>query len=68
VTYTYTRSEGRHLIESSGFHTTDIFVSHIFPYRISEYVNMNTSKRGRGAGLRTRCFAGWSVISAGIYA
>ena len=38
VTYTYTRSEGRHLIESSGFHTTDIFVNHIFPYRISEYL------------------------------
>jgi len=38
VTYTYTRSEGRTLIESSGFHTTDIFVDHIFPYRIAEYV------------------------------
>jgi ubiquinone/menaquinone biosynthesis C-methylase UbiE len=37
VTYTYTRSEGRTLIESSGFHTTDIFVDHIFPYRIPEY-------------------------------
>ena len=38
VTYTYTRSEGRQLIETSGFHTTDIFVDHIFPYRIPEYV------------------------------
>jgi len=38
VTYTYTRNEGRALIESSGFHTTDIFVDHIFPYRIPEYV------------------------------
>jgi len=38
VTYTYTREEGRKLIETSGFRTTDIFVEHIFPYRIPEYV------------------------------
>jgi 2-polyprenyl-3-methyl-5-hydroxy-6-metoxy-1,4-benzoquinol methylase len=38
VTYTYTRAEGRQLIESSGFRTTDLFVDHIFPYRIPEYV------------------------------
>lgn len=38
VTYTYTREEGRQLIESSGFHLTEIFVDHIFPYRIPEYV------------------------------
>jgi 2-polyprenyl-3-methyl-5-hydroxy-6-metoxy-1,4-benzoquinol methylase len=38
VTYTYTRSEGCRLIESSGFHATGIFVDHIFPYRIPEYV------------------------------
>ena len=38
VTYTYTREEGRGLIESSGFHQTNAFVDHIFPYRIPEYV------------------------------
>jgi 2-polyprenyl-3-methyl-5-hydroxy-6-metoxy-1,4-benzoquinol methylase len=38
VTYTYSREEGRGLIESSGFHMTDVFVDHIFPYRIQEYV------------------------------
>ena len=38
VTYTYTREAGRRLIESSGFRVTDIFVDHIFPYRIPEYV------------------------------
>ena len=38
VTYTYTREEGRRLIESSGFHLTEMFVDHIFPYRIAEYV------------------------------
>lgn len=38
VTYTYTRAEGRALIEHSGFRMTDAFVDHIFPYRIPEYV------------------------------
>jgi hypothetical protein len=38
VTYTYTRDEGRKLIESSGFRLRDSFVDHIFPYRIPEYV------------------------------
>ncbi len=38
VTYSYSRAEGRALIEHSGFHMTDTFVDHIFPYRIPEYV------------------------------
>jgi 2-polyprenyl-3-methyl-5-hydroxy-6-metoxy-1,4-benzoquinol methylase len=38
VTYTYTREEGRKLIESSGFRLRDSFVDHIFPYSIPEYV------------------------------
>jgi SAM-dependent methyltransferase len=38
VTYSYTRGEGRALIEHSGFRMTDAFVDHIFPYRIAEYV------------------------------
>ena len=38
VTYTYTREEGRNLIESSGFRMTDAFVDLIFPYRVLEYV------------------------------
>jgi ubiquinone/menaquinone biosynthesis C-methylase UbiE len=38
VTYTYTRDEGRRLVESSGFRSTNIFVDHIFPYCIPEYV------------------------------
>jgi len=38
VTYTYTLSEGRALIEHAGFRMTSAFVDHIFPYRIPEYV------------------------------
>jgi len=38
VTYTYTRSEGRELLERFGFHVTRTEVDHIFPYRIPDYV------------------------------
>jgi len=38
VTYTYTRHEGRQLLEHHGFRVTDVRVEHIFPYRIPDYV------------------------------
>ena len=38
VTYTYSRREARRLVESGGFRVTDLFVDHIFPYRIADYV------------------------------
>jgi 2-polyprenyl-3-methyl-5-hydroxy-6-metoxy-1,4-benzoquinol methylase len=38
VTYTYTRHEGRQLLESHGFLVRKVEVEHIFPYRISDYV------------------------------
>jgi len=38
VTYTYSRREARRLVESRGFRVTDLFVDHIFPYRIADYV------------------------------
>ena len=38
VTYTYTRAEGRALLERHGFRVTDVAVEHIFPYRIPDYV------------------------------
>jgi 2-polyprenyl-3-methyl-5-hydroxy-6-metoxy-1,4-benzoquinol methylase len=37
VTHTYTRRQGRLLLESSGFRVTDSWVDHIFPYRIRDY-------------------------------
>jgi SAM-dependent methyltransferase len=37
VTYTYTRREGRELLERHGFRVTDVRVEHIFPYRIADY-------------------------------
>lgn len=38
VTYTYTRREGRALLESHGFHLRKMEVEHIFPYRVPDYV------------------------------
>jgi 2-polyprenyl-3-methyl-5-hydroxy-6-metoxy-1,4-benzoquinol methylase len=35
VTYTYTRAGGKKLL--AGFHVTDVWVDHIFPYQIPEY-------------------------------
>ncbi len=39
VTYTYTKREGRRLLERHGFRVTDIQIEHIFPYRIPDYIN-----------------------------
>ena len=38
VTFSYTRSEARELVESSGFRVQDLHVDHVFPYRIRDYV------------------------------
>jgi 2-polyprenyl-3-methyl-5-hydroxy-6-metoxy-1,4-benzoquinol methylase len=38
ITYTYTREEGRKLVERHGFRARKIAVDHIFPYRIKDYV------------------------------
>lgn len=38
VTYTYSRPQSRRLVESRGFRATSLFVDHIFPYRIADYV------------------------------
>ena len=38
VTYAYRRRGARRLMESNGFRVVDVRVDHIFPYRISDYV------------------------------
>jgi SAM-dependent methyltransferase len=37
VTYSYSRAEGRKLLEDYGFRVDHLFVDHIFPYSIPEY-------------------------------
>ena len=38
VTYTYTRRSIRALLREHGFEAEDMFVDHIFPYRVADYV------------------------------
>jgi len=44
VTYTYTKRELTTILEARGFHVTEIFVDHIFPYRISDYLEYRYRK------------------------
>jgi 2-polyprenyl-3-methyl-5-hydroxy-6-metoxy-1,4-benzoquinol methylase len=38
VTYCYTRSQARALLATHGFAVQDLWVDHIFPYRVADYV------------------------------
>ncbi len=38
ITYTYSKREARALLQENGFHVVDMFVEHIFPYRVADYV------------------------------
>jgi SAM-dependent methyltransferase len=44
VTYTYTKRELTRMLEARGFRVTDVFVDHIFPYRIPDYVEYRYRK------------------------
>ena len=44
VTYTYTKRELKDMLEAHGFRVVDIFVDHIFPYRISDYIEYRYCK------------------------
>jgi ubiquinone/menaquinone biosynthesis C-methylase UbiE len=37
ITYVYSRRQGRELVERHGFRVTELWVDHIFPYRIRDY-------------------------------
>jgi 2-polyprenyl-3-methyl-5-hydroxy-6-metoxy-1,4-benzoquinol methylase len=38
VTFAYTRSQARELVEGSGFQVQDLRIDHVFPYRVRDYV------------------------------
>jgi ubiquinone/menaquinone biosynthesis C-methylase UbiE len=44
VTYTYTKSELSQILEKRGYRVTEVFVDHIFPYSIPEYVQYQYKK------------------------
>jgi 2-polyprenyl-3-methyl-5-hydroxy-6-metoxy-1,4-benzoquinol methylase len=39
VTFSYTRRGARELVERSGFRVQELWVDHVFPYRVRDYVN-----------------------------
>ena len=68
VTYTYTRSEGRRLLERHGFRVTDVRAEHIFPYRIADYVKYRYVKEWYFRGMPRPLFRllerrfGWHLL------
>lgn len=51
VAYTYTKQEALTLVERAGFHVTSLEVDHIFPYKISEYVEGRRVRRWMFRGM-----------------
>jgi 2-polyprenyl-3-methyl-5-hydroxy-6-metoxy-1,4-benzoquinol methylase len=51
VTYTYTKKQAEILLNNHGFEITEIFVDHIFPYRVEDYVQYRYIKT-----FPVRCF------------
>lgn len=44
ITYTYTQRQGIELLHDAGFRVSDVLVDHIFPYRVSDYVEYRYRK------------------------
>jgi hypothetical protein len=45
ITYTYSRREAAALLARAGFRVTHLQVDHIFPYRVTDYVEYRYRKR-----------------------
>ena len=68
VTYSYSRREGRELVERSGFHVEDVSVDHVFPYRVRDYVQYRYVKEPYFRWMPERVFRaferqfGWHLL------
>jgi 2-polyprenyl-3-methyl-5-hydroxy-6-metoxy-1,4-benzoquinol methylase len=73
VTYTYTASELRQLVEGQGFEITELFVDHIFPWRVADYVQYRYVKPWYFRFMPKRMFRalerrfGWHLCVTAIY-
>jgi ubiquinone/menaquinone biosynthesis C-methylase UbiE len=73
VTYTYTPSELRALLEAHGFRVRDLFVEHIFPYRIPDYREYRYVKVWYFRWLPRRAFRwlerrlGWHLCATAVF-
>jgi hypothetical protein len=68
VTYSYTRPQGRELVEKNGFRVQELSVDHVFPYRIPEYVEYRYVKEPYFRWMPERLFRaferrfGWHLL------
>jgi ubiquinone/menaquinone biosynthesis C-methylase UbiE len=68
ITYTYSRASGKALLERHGFKLTNAEVDHIFPYRISDYVQYRYIREPYFAWMPPALFhalerrAGWHLL------
>jgi len=68
VTYSYTRAQGRELVESNGFRVQEVCVDHVFPYRIPDYVEYRYVKEPYFRWMPDRLFRefehrfGWHLL------
>jgi 2-polyprenyl-3-methyl-5-hydroxy-6-metoxy-1,4-benzoquinol methylase len=73
VTYTYTREEGRKLLKRHGFQPAEVKVEHIFPYRITDYVQYRYVKEWHFRWMPQPVFRalehrfGWHLCLTGSY-
>jgi len=71
VTYSYSRQEGRELLERHGFGVKDVQVEHIFPYRVRDYVQYRYVKAAYFRWMPQRMFRGlerrfgWHLLLTG---
>jgi ubiquinone/menaquinone biosynthesis C-methylase UbiE len=73
VTYAYTRTELVEMLARHGFRATDVFVDHIFPWRIPDYVEYRYVKVWYFRWIPERLFRrlerrlGWHLCATAIY-
>jgi 2-polyprenyl-3-methyl-5-hydroxy-6-metoxy-1,4-benzoquinol methylase len=73
VTYAYTKRELTKMLGRHGFRVTDMFVDHIFPWRIADYVEYRYVKVWYFRWLPDRLFRrlervlGWHLCATAIY-
>lgn len=72
VTYIYSRKQGRELLKAGGIRATEARADHIFPYRISDYVQYRYVKVAYFRWMPKPLFrmlermAGWHLLLTGV--
>jgi hypothetical protein len=68
VTFSYTRREARELVDGGGFQVRRLWVDHVFPYRVADYVEYRYVKQYPFRWMPERLFrslerrVGWHLL------